>query len=253
MDDWSRPPSGGTAGQDHAPRQYAFIQPAPQFPPLIPSIDIQAAHESVSAFQELQEDLADDNLELVSDFENVTIGGSSVTGIEDVDLFIAQLGPQAQASAGSWNAVDVTETSGHSSQDTRYLTSQPSVSLSTATFSQPGSSIWDASSIHSFVTDASRCSTICEICLTQCNSMRQKGRHRRTVHGKTFRCKCSYKSGRKDNYHRHLKSCRKKNETGLLFTCLCDEQTSVFDTHSAHLQICRLQVGRPSNSSRQLS
>ncbi|KAK2732300.1 hypothetical protein CKAH01_02246 [Colletotrichum kahawae] len=262
MTDRLRPPSSGPAGRGPVHRQIAS---APQTALLIPPADIHPEYGGLGVNLEYQGDQfiygfqppdAGANFDATNqdiDFEiqDVTIND---TDINNLDQFIGQYGAQAHPNAGSWNPLGAAATYSQNTVQDNYLTSgntalQFMASQSTATPSQVESSLWDASSIYSGTTDSSM---ICEICLKLYGSAKQKDRHQRTVHGDKYRCKCTYESGRRDNYTRHLEGCRKQHQAGRSFICLCGEQTNDFNSHWAHVKDCKRPPGRRPNSSRKV-
>ncbi|KAK2732298.1 hypothetical protein CKAH01_02244 [Colletotrichum kahawae] len=64
-----------------------------------------------------------------------------------------------------------------------------------------------------------------------------------TVHSaRKYLCKCVHSAARKDNYIRHLKTCKVKHDSGSFF-CICGKEDSNFDEHLAHIKGCGR--GRP--------
>lgn len=193
------------------------------------------------------------DIDIDIDVSALTIGDATATGVDDVPPFLGQYGRQAHPDAGSWNPLGATslriQPECHIAPG---FLNQQLLSPSTATPSQTASSVFDTCSIRSGVTATSQSSTICEFCSKPYRNVRQKNRHQRAAHGNTFRCRCLYGSGRRDNYLRHLGNCRKRQDTDQAFTCKCGERTDDFNNHWTHVGVCKLPPGRPAASSRKV-
>lgn len=60
-----------------------------------------------------------------------------------------------------------------------------------------------------------------------------------------YTCRCLYKSARKDNFLRHMRTC-KRAVAEARYICRCGHETETFDEISYHLETCgKAQRGRP--------
>ncbi|KAH9243996.1 hypothetical protein K456DRAFT_45868 [Colletotrichum gloeosporioides 23] len=50
---------------------------------------------------------------------------------------------------------------------------------------------------------------------------------------------CVDSTARKDNYLRHLKSCKMKDKTGPSFFCICGTEHNNLEEHSNHVKDCK--------------
>lgn len=69
-----------------------------------------------------------------------------------------------------------------------------------------------------------------------------------TSNGPHFVCRCGYRNKRKDNYRRHVRSCR-KSEIYDVYTCKCEHLLPDKDIHLDHIACCTVghygNAGRP--------
>lgn len=105
----------------------------------------------------------------------------------------------------------------------------------------PGLHAFGNSASHSRQTgNNSNRSTQCEHCGSTLSAPRELQRHMRTVHGTAwYMCKCVHSTARKDNYLRHLKSCKMKDKTGPSFFCICGTEHNNLEEHSNHVKDCK--------------
>ncbi|KAF3797112.1 hypothetical protein GCG54_00009082 [Colletotrichum gloeosporioides] len=90
-------------------------------------------------------------------------------------------------------------------------------------------------------------SVSCEFCGTTRSCAKDLLRHIRAAHSSSnysFTFRKSFT--RKDNYIRHLRTCKVKHDKGP-FLCICGKKHGISDKHLAHIQDCR--VWRPDRSS----
>ncbi|KAI1177055.1 hypothetical protein F4777DRAFT_543569 [Nemania sp. FL0916] len=89
---------------------------------------------------------------------------------------------------------------------------------------------------------------------SQCNASftykKDLKRHQRSVHPAEnqpfYRCRCGVESVRKDNYLRHVNSCKKQRYD--LYSCNCQYSCAVKQDHCRHVTMCKRyssQRGRP--------
>lgn len=63
-----------------------------------------------------------------------------------------------------------------------------------------------------------------------------------------YTCRCGYRQARKDDYKRHLLTCKMKKQKYHKYACKCGHQLDSKDEHSQHISTCgRGRPGRPRN------
>ncbi|KAH8201114.1 hypothetical protein TruAng_004741 [Truncatella angustata] len=91
----------------------------------------------------------------------------------------------------------------------------------------------------------------CPDCAKRFNKSNDLKRHVQTKHtsdGPYFMCKCGYSNTRKDNYKRHVLTC-KNDESDVSYACICSHVSSSKERHLVHIVPCNVgfhgKAGRP--------
>ncbi|RYP87664.1 hypothetical protein DL770_004743 [Monosporascus sp. CRB-9-2] len=101
----------------------------------------------------------------------------------------------------------------------------------------------------------------CDLCDKDFFSPKDLKRHNRTtkkhsqknhehlqVHRPEYTCRCGFSQGRKDNYERHLRTCRLKVKTHPGYICICGREDRDKGGHERHISMCgKKPPGRPRN------